>query len=421
MPQNFLRVINTEMTIGLLEGSFYHFCTYFDRNYLTRGLALYRSLEEQCRRSFVLWILCFDDETYENLMRLNLPSARLLRRNEFEANDAGLAKARTNRTNVEYFWTCTPSVLLFVLRRDPTIAVITYLDADLYFFSDPEPIFREFGDGSILIIGHRFAPEYAHLSNSSGIYNVGLLAVRRDSDGLRCLQWWRDRCIEWCFARAEDGKYGDQKYLDSWPERFQRVVVLQYQGAGLGPWNISACRPHRGSAGVEIDGKPLIFFHFHGLKCVSRNVVCLNEYPSRIDAVQLQDIYRPYVFHLKAAATFSRFPFADAFASNVSIVKLLQGMMNQTYFLIRPWWLSRLLWALGTPARMALAHIHEAQFLLATGKPELGRRHLLLALAYEPSLLLRRHYIFSMAKTFMGDAQVAFCRTVRDYLWRLHR
>jgi hypothetical protein len=354
----------------------YHFCTYFDRNYLTRGLALYRSLEKHCHRLFVLWVVCFDDETHDRLMRLDLPGMRLIRRHEFEANDPALAKARTDRTSVEYFWTCTPSVMLFVLRQDPTIAVLTYLDADLYFFSDPEPIFREFGEGSILIIGHRYAPEHAHFAETAGIYNVGLMSFRSDSNGVCCLQWWRERCIEWCFARFEDGKFGDQKYLDDWPERFPGVVVLQHKGAGIGPWNLSAYRTDRCNGAVEVEGHPLIFYHFHGLKCVSSNVVAPNGREYRIGAFQLKHIHHQYVTDLRAAAASSRMSFIDAFVPSTSNMTLLKGIMNQTFFLIRPKWLSVILW----------------------------------------SLRLLRNYMVSMAKAYLGDAQTARYRRLRDYL-----
>ena len=32
------------------------------------------------------------------------------------------------------------------------------------------------------------------------------ILFRRDENGLACLNWWRDRCNEWCNKRLEDGK-----------------------------------------------------------------------------------------------------------------------------------------------------------------------------------------------------------------------
>ena len=90
-----------------MTGLPYDFCTYFDRNYLTRGLALYESLREQCRRPFTLWTLCFDDESYGILDRLALKGMRLIPLADFEAGDTELAAARDNRSAVEYYWTCS--------------------------------------------------------------------------------------------------------------------------------------------------------------------------------------------------------------------------------------------------------------------------------------------------------------------------
>ena len=73
-------------------------------------------------------------------------------------------------------------------------------------------------------------------------YNVEWVTFRRDPDGLEALNWWHDRCIEWCYQRAEDGKMGDQKYLDDWLVRFERVHVVRHPGAGLAPWNVKAHR-----------------------------------------------------------------------------------------------------------------------------------------------------------------------------------
>ncbi|MHB8835448.1 MAG: hypothetical protein ACYC9Y_07045 [Candidatus Methylomirabilia bacterium] len=240
------------------------FCTYFDRNYLARGLALYRSLREHCPE-FTLWVLCMDDATHESLTRLDLPGVEPIALKDFEEGDAALLAAKSNRTRVEYYFTCTPSLLLYVLGHWPAVDLLTYLDADLFFFAGPEPLFEELGAGSIAIIGHRFAP---HLISREqfGIYNVGWLTFRRDDQALACLDWWRSKCIEWCYDRPENGRFADQKYLDDWPGRFRQVVVLQHRGANLALWNLGnhRLRSPNGKQ-VLVDDAPLIFFHFHGL------------------------------------------------------------------------------------------------------------------------------------------------------------
>ena len=80
------------------------------------------------------------------------------------------------------------------------------------------------------------------------------------------LRWWQERCVEWCFARHEEGKFGDQKYLDDWPSRFPgKVHVLAQKNKTLAPWNIAWF--HKRANGLDP-----VFFHFHGFRIVSPNV-----------------------------------------------------------------------------------------------------------------------------------------------------
>src|SRR5690348_11438656 len=132
------------------------YCTYFDVNYLPRGLALWRSLRRVAPGA-VLWICCFDDATRQALTRLALPDVQLFSLDELERRFPDLAAVRPTRSRVEYYFTCTPSVVRFVLDAVPDAGQVTYLDADLYFFADPEPLFDELAaaGGAIGIIGHR--------------------------------------------------------------------------------------------------------------------------------------------------------------------------------------------------------------------------------------------------------------------------
>src|SRR4051812_8288169 len=94
------------------------YCTYFDHNYLSRGLALYHSLQRQAPGSR-LWVLCLSDACYQILVAHDLPQMLPVRLADFEAADPEVADTHADRSTVEYYFTCTPAWMLFVLTREP--------------------------------------------------------------------------------------------------------------------------------------------------------------------------------------------------------------------------------------------------------------------------------------------------------------
>ena len=238
------------------------YCTVFDRTYAPRALALYRSLE-RCEERFRLFAVCMDGESKALLDRLGLGTLTTLGIDELERSDPGLAATRSSRTAVEYAWTAVPAACRFVLARDPGLGTLTYLDADLFLHSSPQPLHDELGDGSMLLVPHRMALQDELVY---GRFNVGWITVRRDANGLAALDWWRERCLEWCHDRVEPGRFGDQKYLDEWPLLFEGVRVTANAGAGVGPWNQARQRIEVTAGGSPaVDGRPVVFFHHSGL------------------------------------------------------------------------------------------------------------------------------------------------------------
>ena len=122
---------------------------------------------------------------------------------------------RSQRSRVEFYFTSTPVLVRHCFAREAAAERMTYLDADLFFFGPASAVFAEQGDASVGIVPHRFL---AHLAAQSehGTYNVAWVSFRRDADGLACLDWWRERCLEWCYDRVEDGRFADQGYLDEY-------------------------------------------------------------------------------------------------------------------------------------------------------------------------------------------------------------
>lgn len=282
------------------------FCTYFDSRYLSRGLALHESLRRHAGE-FHLTVLCLDQACRDQLTRRNFANVTLLGLPELEAAEPELARVKRVRSVSEFYFTITPCLVRRCLADLPEGEILTYLDADLYFFADPQPIFDELGDNSVAIIPHNFPPALEHL-NRFGRFNVGWVSFRNDIAGRECLEWWRERCLEWCFDRYEEGLYADQAYLDRWQEKFENVIVIEHPGANVAPWNI-ARHPLRWHDGrLEVAEAPLLFYHFHALRQVEPGVFDsgLGKYGVTPDAVVRERLYRPYLAALHQAAPDSK-------------------------------------------------------------------------------------------------------------------
>jgi hypothetical protein len=257
---------------------------------------LYESLVRHCS-PFCLWVLCLDDHTRDLLSHLGLEHVRAIPIAELERADPGLASVKAGRLPLEYYWTCGPAFLAYLFRREVAIDTLTYLDADLFFFDDSAPLYTELGAGSVLLIEHRKSFIEGD-RRKDGRFNVGLLIFRRTANGLACLERWREQCLEWCFDRLENGRFGDQSYLEEWPDLFDDVVIARHRGAGVAPWNATT-EPLRFERNqVMVGDDPLIFYHAGKVSRVNRYLYELHDWRFHrhwIGSVLRRHVYAPYV------------------------------------------------------------------------------------------------------------------------------
>ncbi len=273
-----------------------YYCTHFDINYVGHSISLYNSLLAN-EKKFILYMFCMDDLSFNYLTKLNLSNARLISYLDLENEITRLNIAKSNRTRVEYFYTCSPAICYYLLTKNDQIDIITYLDSDIYFFSSPDPIFEEISRYSIGIIEHRFH-WLTRRNVKYGIYNVGWISFRNDSVGLECLVNWLDDCIEWCYQRLEGSKYADQKYLDYWPSKYNsNLCVIKNKSANLAIWNIANYKITSNGNDVFIDGEKLIFYHFASLKQISANTFTSDLSRVFVKSTKLivELIYMPYI------------------------------------------------------------------------------------------------------------------------------
>jgi hypothetical protein len=270
------------------------YCTLFNIKYFSRGLAMCQSLLEQDKQAFI-YILAIDQLTAQILNQYSLPNTQIISLSDFEDQD--LLRIKLSRSLGEYCWTITPSLILYCLKKY-NLAQVCYIDADLYFYQNPAVLIEEAQNNSILLSPHRYSPKYDQ-SKTSGIYCVQFMNFMNDSKGLEALIWWRNACIEWCFNRIEPNRFGDQKYLDDWPTRFDSVHVLEHLGGGVAPWNVQ----QYGFINLEPNNFKmknnqseifdLIFYHFHGVKFYSNGQIDFGGY--FLEASVKRKIYLPYV------------------------------------------------------------------------------------------------------------------------------
>jgi len=281
------------------------YCTYFDHNYLPRGLALYHSLQRHAPDA-ELWVLCLSEACHRTLLALDLPNLVAVRLADFEAANADVAATRSSRSQIEYYFTCSPAWILFVLESSPDAEWATYLDSDLFFFASPDPIYAEMKDAAFGIVPHRFSRGLED-QRRFGLYNVGWVSARRRDDGIAALRWWRERCIEWCYDRVEGDRFADQRYLDRMPEMFSGVHVISHLGANLAPWNLADYRLEWNDGRVEIERRyPLLFFHFYGVKRSGGYYFNSHRvYHAPFSGLMRDRLYKPYVAALAEAERLS--------------------------------------------------------------------------------------------------------------------
>ena len=265
-----------------------HYVTLFDSGFLANGLALHRSIRRHAPES-VLWVLCTDHAAKSVLDALALPGLRTVALDDLLT--PALAEVREIRTRAEFSWTLAAFTPDVVFAREPSARWATYIDADMWLAASPAPIHDELraSGASVLITEHAYAPEFEQ-SLAYGIYCVQYMPFERDASA-HIRSWWQDRVIEWCYARAEDGKFGDQKYLDDWPERFGDAVhVLANPQWTQAPWNAT-----------RFAAPDAITYHFHLLRTTGADRARVGLY--RLPRPTVDLMYRPYLADLRAAYT----------------------------------------------------------------------------------------------------------------------
>ena len=214
------------------------------------------------------------------------PGVTLVRLEDFERENPDVLAIKDTRSLRDYYFTLSGCLSAWMLRQAKRQEVLTYVDADLYFYASPAPLFAAMENASVGLVGHRHHWWTKRLEKF-GRFNVGWVSFRSDPIGWLAANWWRERCIDWCYGIADGDRFADQKYLDHMFAKFPKVIEIAHPGANIGPWNVSRHKISRdaGESFVVDGGFPLIFVHYSGVSKAGRgfyqcsNVSYLGPFP----------------------------------------------------------------------------------------------------------------------------------------------
>jgi len=193
--------------------------------------------------------------------------------------------------------------LVYLLENESDKVI--YLDPDIKVFDKLTKLDNLLNENEIILTPHLTIPEESEIDIQNnelcalmhGVYNLGFLAVRNGSEGLRFAKWWRDRLHLYCYDNIPNGIFTDQRWIDLAPAMFD-VYILKDTGHNMAPWNLSKRSLSKNNNKLIVNNKDdLVFFHFSGFDS-GANLGVFSYYVKNNDAVEYE-IRNEYISDLE--------------------------------------------------------------------------------------------------------------------------
>lgn len=160
---------------------------------------------------------------------------------------------------------------------------VIFFDPDMVVFSSLNVLSDHLDNHAVLLTPHQTEPEESQAaildnemcSLQHGVFNLGFLAVNfAKPDGVRFIDWWARRLIDYCYDAKELGLFTDQRWVDLAPCFFDDIKVLRDPEFNVATWNLTH-RVAEGTLreGIRINGRPLVFYHFSGFDSGAQEIM----------------------------------------------------------------------------------------------------------------------------------------------------
>jgi|SRR5271166_441825 len=179
--------------------------------------------------------------------------------------------------SVVEFCTATKGTMAQYLLRTLNYEAVIYLDPDIYVFSPLLEVvdILNTGAGEVILTPHLTDPEdnddpegiWSHeiAALKHGVYNLGFFSIKNGALGLRFLDWWERRLLDYSHINFTYGTFTDQKWANIAPYLFDGIKVLCDRSYNVATWNIKGRRIERNEDSTwTVNARPLRFYHFSG-------------------------------------------------------------------------------------------------------------------------------------------------------------
>lgn len=271
----------------------HYYCTSFDINCLTKGLAMLDSLLNH-DKNYKIYVVCLDKKTLQIMEALSLPNVRLVPLQFIEHKNPELRVSKKKHGVYEYNLLLRPIILKHLLQAVPAGSILMYLDADMYFFSGVDSVFQEL-DGASVFVHSRSLPSGKEFLCADGKHSAEIIAFRNDVEAHHALELWKLRCLEHTDQKdiqSADGasRFGNQKNLDFFQGILQAVHISKNPGFCVAPWNVGGFILSTSPDGIPlVDGSRVISYHFHSFSMIAEGCAspALPDYPLSAEALRL--------------------------------------------------------------------------------------------------------------------------------------
>jgi hypothetical protein len=186
---------------------------------------------------------------------------------------------------------------------------IIYMDPDIEVFAPLFELENELGIYDIIITPHFFTPinddkwQAEEDFLNSGLYNLGFIAVRKNSNSIKMIDWWAERLRTKSYINFSKGLFTDQIWINFVPLFFERVKILKHLGYNVAYWNLHERKLTKRDNNYFInDTIPLVFYHYASFRPLNPSVISTGQtrfsFEDRPELVPLFQDYCTQLFEI---------------------------------------------------------------------------------------------------------------------------